>query len=158
MNVSGYCIGRLKPFLFFGYRKWSVYLAQKVFGISDAEHTPAHDPELRDDVDYMPVDKHVLWGTTTLPLLALLRLLDRPSLLFGVGYPLCYGLFFLFYGAIHDFGALVLVRVVGELWATWRVKLFIRVRLLLQIIYFLIWVVLAVALPLASYLRNIQQR
>ena len=55
-------LGALALFYFFGYRKWSVYLAEKVFDLSADERTPAHDPNLRDDVDYMPVDKHVLWG------------------------------------------------------------------------------------------------
>ena len=55
-------LGALSLFYFFGYRKWSLYIAEKVFGVSADEKTPAHDPQLRDDVDYMPVDKHVLWG------------------------------------------------------------------------------------------------
>ena len=149
MNVSGYCIGRLKPFLFFGYRKWSVYLAQKVFGISDAEHTPAHDPELRDDVDYMPVDKHVLWGHHYTSIAGAAPIIGPAVAVIWGWLPALLWIVFgtIFMGAVHDFGALVLGarhrgRTMGDMAGE---IIHPRVRLLLQIvIYFLIWVVLAV--------------
>ena len=53
-------LAALAVFYFVGYRGWSKWLAEKVFALSDDEVTPAH--ELRDDIDYMPTNKHVLWG------------------------------------------------------------------------------------------------
>ena len=47
---------------FFGYRVWSRYLERKVFDLSPDEPTPAHDPELRDGIDYLPVPRGILWG------------------------------------------------------------------------------------------------
>ena len=45
---------------FFGYRYYSHFIAKRIFGLSDKEKTPAH--ELRDGIDYVPSNKHVLFG------------------------------------------------------------------------------------------------
>ena len=40
-------LGGLALLYFLGYRGYSVHLARKVFGLSDAEITPAHKPRVR---------------------------------------------------------------------------------------------------------------
>jgi len=45
---------------FLGYRFYSSYLAQKVYALDAAFVTPAHSME--DGVDYVPTNKHVLFG------------------------------------------------------------------------------------------------
>ncbi len=43
-----------------GFRFYSKYLAERVYGLEEDFVTPAH--ELRDGVDYLPTNKHVLFG------------------------------------------------------------------------------------------------
>ena len=43
-----------------GYLLYSRYLATRIYALDDAIPTPAH--QLRDDVDYVPTNKYVLWG------------------------------------------------------------------------------------------------
>ncbi len=45
---------------FFGYYFYSRRLARKVFELDPAAVTPAH--ELRDEVDYVPTNRFVLFG------------------------------------------------------------------------------------------------
>ncbi|MEY7971238.1 carbon starvation protein A [Saccharomonospora xinjiangensis] len=45
---------------YLGYRYYSAYLATKVFALDPAFVTPAHS--MRDDIDFMPTNKHVLFG------------------------------------------------------------------------------------------------
>jgi carbon starvation protein len=45
---------------FLGYRYYSAYLADRVYALNDATPTPAHT--LEDGVDYVPTNKHVLFG------------------------------------------------------------------------------------------------
>ncbi|MCD6442673.1 MAG: carbon starvation protein A, partial [Thermotogae bacterium] len=42
------------------YRLYGGYIAKKVFKLDPNAKTPAH--ELRDDVDYVPTNKWVIWG------------------------------------------------------------------------------------------------
>lgn len=44
----------------FGYFVYSRFVAYKILGLDDANITPAHT--LRDDVDYVPANKFILWG------------------------------------------------------------------------------------------------
>ena len=44
----------LALFYFLGYRGYSRIITDKVFGLSDKELTPANNPALRDDYDYVP--------------------------------------------------------------------------------------------------------
>ncbi|QBI21784.1 carbon starvation protein A [Egibacter rhizosphaerae] len=43
-----------------GYRYYSKYLAEKVYGLEEQYLTPSH--EFRDGVDFLPTNKHVLFG------------------------------------------------------------------------------------------------
>ncbi|MFZ5827903.1 MAG: carbon starvation protein A [Bacillota bacterium] len=45
---------------FLGWQFYSRYLAEKVFKLDDNFKTPAH--EFEDGTDYVPTNKHVLWG------------------------------------------------------------------------------------------------
>jgi carbon starvation protein len=45
---------------FLGYRFYSKYLAEKVYALDKSNVTPAH--EFEDGVDYVPTNKHVLFG------------------------------------------------------------------------------------------------
>ncbi|MGY2065779.1 carbon starvation CstA family protein [Blastococcus sp. SYSU DS0619] len=45
---------------FLGYRYYSTYLAAKVYALDGAYRTPAH--EFNDGVDFVPTNKHVLFG------------------------------------------------------------------------------------------------
>ena len=45
---------------FLGYRYYSTYLAERVYALDDALPTPAHT--MQDGVDYVPTNKHVLFG------------------------------------------------------------------------------------------------
>jgi carbon starvation protein len=45
---------------FLGWRYYSVYLAERVYALNDANPTPAYT--LEDGIDYVPTNKHVLFG------------------------------------------------------------------------------------------------
>ncbi len=140
-------LGALLLFYFVGYRGWSKRLAERVFGLSDDEITPAH--ALRDDVDFLPTDQHVLWGHHYTSIAGAAPIIGpsvaviwgwAPALFWVIGGTI-------FIGAAHDFGALVLGarhqgRMMGDLAGE---LIHPRARVLFQIIiYFLIWVVMAV--------------
>jgi carbon starvation protein len=130
-----------------GYRFYSKYLAERVFRLRADEPMPAQ--ELRDGVDYVPTKKHVLWGHHYTSIAGAAPIVGPalaviwgwvPALLWVV-------LGTLFMGAVHDFSALVISlrnkgRSIGEIAGgviTPRTR-----TLMLVIISFLIWIVLAV--------------
>ena len=45
---------------FLGYRYYSTYLADRIYGLDPAFVTPAH--QLNDGVDFVPTNKHVVFG------------------------------------------------------------------------------------------------
>jgi len=136
-------------FYFLGYRGYSRTIAFKVFGLSDKERTPAHDPKLRDDYDYLPTHRHILWGHHYTSIAGAAPIIGPSVAVIWGWFPALFWIVFgtIFIGAVHDFGALVLSarkegHTMGELAAT---VISPRVRILFQIIiYFLIWIVLAV--------------
>ncbi len=142
-------LGVLALFYFLGYRGYSKFLAHKVFALSNKERTPAHDPKLRDDYDYVPTQKHILWGHHYTSIAGAAPIIGPSVAIIWGWFPALFWIVFgtIFIGAVHDFGALVLsVRkdghTMGELAAS---VISPRVRILFQIIiYFLIWIVLAV--------------
>jgi carbon starvation protein len=142
-------LGAITLFYLLGYRGWSQVIAKKVFGLADDEPVPAHDPELRDDIDYMPVNKHVLWGHHYTSIAGAAPIIGPAVAVFWGWVPAIFWVVFgtIFIGAVHDFGALVIsARKKGHTMADIAGDVVHpRVRLLFQIIiYFLIWVVLAV--------------
>ena len=45
---------------FLGFRFYSTWLSKRIFGLDEKIKTPAH--EYRDDVDFLPTKKHILFG------------------------------------------------------------------------------------------------
>lgn len=98
-----------------GYRLYAKYLSDRVFGLDAARVTPAHSR--RDDVDYVPTRKFVLFGHHWASITGLSPMLGpavaviwgwAPAMLWVV-------LGGLFVGCVHDFGALVVsMRARGE--------------------------------------------
>jgi carbon starvation protein len=90
-----------------GYRVYSRYLAEKIFSLDPEAETPAH--ALRDEVDYVPTRKMVLFGHHYASITGLSPMLGpavaviwgwAPAMLWVV-------LGALFVGCVHDFGSLV---------------------------------------------------
>lgn len=139
----------LALFYFIGYRRWSLRLYNKVFQISSDERTPAHDPELRDDVDYLPVGRHLLWGHHYASIAGAAPIIGPAVAIIWGWLPALIWIVLgtIFIGAGHDFGALVLsVRHKGKTMGAIAGEVICpRVRVLFKlIIYFLNWIVLAV--------------
>ncbi|MFQ5581650.1 MAG: carbon starvation protein A [Mariprofundaceae bacterium] len=117
------------------------FLAKRIFGLSDDAVTPAH--ALRDDVDYLPANRYILFGHHYASIAGLAPMLGPaiaviwgwvPALLWVV-------LGTLLVGAVHDFSALVLsVRHKGRSVGTIaRDVIHPRARLLfLMVIFFLV--------------------
>ncbi len=132
---------------FFGYRYYSHFIAKRIFGLSDEEKTPAH--ELRDGIDYVPSNKHVLFGHHFASIAGAAPIIGPAIAVFWGWVPailwVCLGTIFM--GAVHDFSALVVSarnkgRSVGDLAG---ILVNPRARtLFLLIVYFLIFFVIAV--------------
>ena len=96
-------------FLFaLGYRYYSKFVEKKVYNVIFDKKTPAHI--LRDDIDYMPTKKHILFGHHFTSIAGAAPIVGPciaaywgwlPALLWVV-------LGTIFIGAVHDFGALVI--------------------------------------------------
>ena len=130
-----------------GYRFYSRYLADRLFGLRADEPVPSI--EQRDDVDFVPTSREVLWGHHFSSIAGAAPILGPamaivwgwvPALLWVV-----VGVVFM--GATHDFGALVLSMRHGGQTVGSLTEKFIGPRsrvLFLLIIFFLIWLVGAV--------------
>ena len=146
MNAAVLAVGVFAAFAV-GYRFYSRFLAEKVFGLSRDEPVPA--VELRDDVDYVPTKMHVLWGHHYTSIAGAAPIVGPALAVIWGWLPalVWVTLGTLFMGATHDFSALVISlrhrgRSIGDV--AGRV-MSSRVRtLFLLIIIFLIWIVLAV--------------
>ena len=91
-----------------GFRFYSTYLAGRVYGLADDQPTPAHTQ--RDDIDYLPTNRFVLFGHHYASITGLSPMLGPaiaviwgwvPALLWVVGGALLVG-------CVHDMSALVL--------------------------------------------------
>ena len=130
-----------------GYRFYSRFLAESVFRLRDDEPVPA--VEQRDDIDFVPTRREVLWGHHFSSIAGAAPILGPAMAIVWGWLPamiwVVVGVIFM--GAAHDFGALVLSlrhggRSVGDL-----TERFIGPRsrvLFLIVIFFLIWLVGAV--------------
>jgi carbon starvation protein len=130
-----------------GYRFYSKFLAERVFGLGRDEPVPAR--ELYDGVDYVPTRKHVLWGHHYTSIAGAAPIVGPALAVIWGWLPalLWVTLGTLFMGAVHDFAALVISlrnrgRSIGEI--AGRVITPRTRTLTLIIISFLIWIVLAV--------------
>jgi carbon starvation protein len=150
MNAITIAIFALSAFSV-AYRVYSKYLAKSVFGSEEegAENfrTPAH--EFRDDVDFVPTNKNVLFGHHFTSISGAGPIVGPAIAVIWGWLPAVLWIVFgaIFIGAVHDFGCLVvsvksrgrsMAEITGE-------EIGGRARFLfLILILFLTWIVLAV--------------
>jgi len=146
MNAALLAVGTFVAFAL-AYRFYSRYLAQRVFQLGTDEPVPA--VELRDDVDFVPTQLHVLWGHHYTSIAGAAPIVGPALAVIWGWLPALVWVLVgtVFMGAVHDFAALVISlrnrgRSIGDIAGQ---VLSPRVRtLFLLIIVFLIWIVLAV--------------
>jgi carbon starvation protein len=92
---------------FFGYRYYSAYLSSKVYALDPAFVTPAH--EFSDGNDYVPTNKHVLFGHHFTSVAGAAPIVGPAIAVFwGWGPALAWIVIgTIFAAGVHDFGALV---------------------------------------------------
>ncbi|TLS66987.1 carbon starvation protein A [Mariprofundus erugo] len=117
------------------------FLARKIFDLNGAAITPAHSQ--RDEVDYVPTNKYILFGHHFASIAGLAPMLGPAiAVIWGWVPALCWVVFgTLLVGAVHDFSALVLsIRHKGHSMGTIaRDVISPRTRLLfLLVIFFLV--------------------
>jgi len=129
------------------YLLYGKFLGKKIFNLNDSHITPAH--ELRDDIDYMPAKKFVLFGHHFTSIAGLGPIVGPTIAVIWGWVPAILWVVFgsIFMGAVHDIGSVVVSMrnkgmSIGEITATLVNK---RTRLLfLLIIFFELWMVIAV--------------
>ena len=91
-----------------GYRIYSKFLTEKIYGLDNSFITPAH--ELQDDVDYVPTKKSVLLGHHYSSIAGAAPIVGPAIAVIWGWLPafLWVVLGSVFMGAVHDFGALVI--------------------------------------------------
>jgi len=132
---------------FLGFRFYSTWLSKRIYGLDADIKTPAH--EFRDDVDFLPTKKHILFGHHFTSIAGAAPIIGPcvaaywgwlPAILWVV-------LGTVFMGTVHDFGALVMsVKEKGKSIADISAGIINgRVRVLFLIfVVLLVWLVLAV--------------
>ena len=90
-----------------GYRFYSKFVAEKIYQLDPAFETPSH--AMRDDVDYLPTNKVVLWGhhfTSVAGAAPIIGPAIAGALIIwtdtGVVIALCAAIFFIFYLKIFN--------------------------------------------------------
>jgi carbon starvation protein len=129
------------------YLVYGKYLGKKIFNLDNSKITPAH--ELRDNIDYMPAKKFVLFGHHFTSIAGLGPIVGPTiAVIWGVVPAILWVVFgSIFMGAVHDIGSLVVSMrnkgmSIGEITSKLVNK---RTRLLfLLIIFFELWMVIAV--------------
>jgi len=129
------------------YHTYGKYLGQKIFQLDPNAKVPSK--ELQDDIDYVPTNKHILFGHHFTSIAGLAPLVGPGIAIIWGWVPALIWIVFgsIFMGAVQDFGSLVVSlrakgRSVGDLVSD---LINPRVRqLFLLIIFFLLWIVLAV--------------
>ncbi|MEO0478332.1 MAG: carbon starvation protein A [Planctomycetota bacterium] len=139
---------------FLGYRFYARFVGRRIFGDQDEMTTPAH--ALRDDQDFVPADKHMLWGHHFTSIAGAAPIVGPCIAVFWGWLPALLWVVFgtVFMGAVHDFGALVVSvkergRSIADVAGT---VLTPRARaMFLSFVLVLTWLVLAVfAMVIAS--------
>lgn len=136
------CVGYL-----IAYHSYGRFLARRIFRINPDTVCPSE--ALRDDTDYVPTKKEVLFGHHFTSIAGLGPIVGPAVAIIWGWVPAMIWIFFgsIFMGAVHDFGSLMMSlrgegRSVGDLAADY---IGARVRILfLLIIFFLLWLVIAV--------------
>jgi carbon starvation protein len=146
MNAAVVCLGGIAVFAL-GYRFYSRFLAEKVFGLRDDEPVPA--VEMEDGVDYVPTNKHVLFGHHYASIAGAAPIVGPAVAVVWGWVPAVLWVVFgtVFMGAVHDFSVLVLstrhgAKSIGTIVAEVIVP---RTRALFQLVIFcLVMLVIAV--------------
>jgi carbon starvation protein len=132
---------------FVAYHTYGKFLARKIFKLNPEAVCPS--TSLKDDHDFVPTKKHVLFGHHFTSIAGLGPIVGPAIAIIWGWVPAAIWIFFgaIFFGAIHDFGALVVSmraqgRSIGDLASDLVNK---RVRILfLLIIFFELWIVIAI--------------
>ncbi len=92
---------------FLAYRFYSTYLAEKVYALDKSFETPAH--EFEDGVDYVPTNKHVLFGHHFTSVAGAAPIVGPAIAAFWGWLPALLWITFgtIFAAGVHDFGSLV---------------------------------------------------
>ncbi|MGB3684170.1 MAG: carbon starvation protein A [Rubrobacteraceae bacterium] len=92
---------------FLAYRFYSAYLAEKVYALDKSFETPAH--EFEDGVDYVPTNKHVLFGHHFTSVAGAAPIVGPAIAAFWGWLPALLWITFgtIFAAGVHDFGSLV---------------------------------------------------
>lgn len=129
------------------YHTYGKYLAKKIFKLEPEAVCPS--TALRDDVDFIPTQKPVLFGHHFTSIAGTGPILGPAVAIIWGWVPAMIWILVgsIFMGAVHDFGAMVISlrnqgRSIGDISATVINK---RVRMLFMIIiFFLLWIVVAI--------------
>jgi len=132
---------------FIAYHTYGRFLTKKIFAINPNMICPSE--KLRDDEDYVPTNKFVLFGHHFASIAGLGPIVGPAIAIIWGWVPAVLWIFFgtIFIGAVHDLGSLIVSirgngRSIGDLAAT---IINPRVRtLFLLIIFFELWIVMAV--------------
>ena len=92
--------------MFTGYRFYSKFIAEKIYKLEEDYVTPAH--RLRDDVDYVPTNRFVLWGHHFTAVAGAAPIIG-PSIAIIWGWVpafLWVVIGTIFFAGVHDFGAI----------------------------------------------------
>jgi len=93
---------------YFGYKFYSKYLSDKIYNLNNEQITPAH--ELEDGVDYVPTNKHILFGHHFTSIAGAAPIIGPCIAVYWGWLPAILWVVFgtILMGAVHDFGALVI--------------------------------------------------
>jgi carbon starvation protein len=139
------------------YHTYGKFLGRKIFQLAADNVCPSH--QLRDDVDFVPTNKHILFGHHFTSIAGLGPIVGPAIAIIWGWVPAVLWVLFgsIFFGAVHDFGALVVSlrnqgRSIGDISAGLVNN---RVRtLFLLIIFFLLLLVIAVFALIIAILFN----
>ncbi len=139
------------------YHTYGRFLGGKIFQLAADRVCPSH--ELRDDLDFVPTNRHVLFGHHFTSIAGLGPILGPAIAVIWGWVPAVLWVFLgsIFMGAVHDFGALIISlrnngRSIGDISGDLVSP---RVRILfLLIIFFLLLIVIAVFALIIAILFN----
>ncbi|MDP6578844.1 MAG: carbon starvation protein A [Candidatus Marinimicrobia bacterium] len=146
MNSALLAVIGLSTF-YLGYRFYSSWISNKIYKTDPDLKVPAH--ELRDNVDFVPTKKHILFGHHFTSIAGAAPIVGPCVAAYWGWLPACLWIILgtVFMGAVHDFGALVVsVREKGRSIADVSSKIMsdnARIMFLLFVLM-LVWLVLAV--------------
>lgn len=148
MNAAIVALVGIVTFLI-AYRVYARFLNNQIFKLNELEGTPTPSEQYRDNIDYVPTNKNVLFGHHFSSIAGAAPIVGPAVAAIWGWVPAVLWVIIgvVFMGACHDFGALVLsmknkghsMAAVAEKLLNKRIK-----TLFLIIIFFLVWMVIAV--------------